>query len=432
MERILASEAKNLVGQEVLLQGSLHKVRDLGGLCFGVLRDRSGIIQITTEDKDSYLPKLKRESIIEVIGTVKNQEKAPDGVEVVITKLNVINEVKEDLPFEIDKNEINANLDTILNYRCVSLRNLRNRSIFKVEAVLLKSFREFFEKNGFTEINTSKIIGAATEGGTEVFKVKYFDRDAYLAQSPQFYKQMMLGTFERVYETNFVYRAEQHNTSRHLNEYMSLDMEMGYIKSADDVMNMEQEFLRYAIEKLKNDCKEDFQRLNVELPIIPESGIPKVKFEDAQKILDEKYGQHCFGENDLEPEHEKLLGKYAKEELGSDFIFITQYKTVKRPMYTMVDPENPELTFGFDLLFKGLEITSGAQREHRYEELLKNMERKGLNPKDFEDYLNCFKYGMPPHGGIGVGLERLTAQFLNISNVRETTVLPRDVDRLTP
>lgn len=432
MERILASEAKNLVGQEVLLQGSLHKVRDLGGLCFGILRDRSGIIQITTEDKDSYLQKLKRESIIEVIGTVKNQEKAPDGVEVVITKLNIINEVKEDLPFEIDKNEINANLDTILNYRCVSLRNLRNRSIFKVEAVLLKSFREFFEKNGFTEINTSKIIGAATEGGTEVFKIKYFDRDAYLAQSPQFYKQMMLGTFERVYETNFVYRAEPHNTSRHLNEYISMDIEMGYINSVEDIMNIEQKYLGYAIKSIENECKQDLERLEISLPTIPESGIPRIKFEDAQKILDEKYGQHCFGENDFEPEQEKLLGKYAKEELGSDFIFITQYKTVKRPMYTMVDPENPELTFGFDLLFKGLEITSGAQREHRYEELLKNIARKGLNEKDFEDYLNAFKYGLPPHGGFAIGLERLTAQFLNISNVRETTILPRDVDRLTP
>lgn len=428
----MASDAKKYIGQEILLQGSLHKVRDLGGLCFGVLRDRSGVIQITTEDKDSYLPKLKRESIIEVIGTVKNQEKAPEGIEVIINKLNIINEVKEDLPFEIDKNEINANLDTILNYRCVSLRNLRNRSVFKVEAVLLKSFREFFENNGFTEINTSKIIGEATEGGTEVFKVKYFDRDAYLAQSPQFYKQMMLGTFERVYETNFVYRAEQHNTSRHLNEYMSMDIEMGYIKSADDVMNMEQEYLRYAIKTLEKECKQDLERLDVQLPIIPESGIPRVKFEDAQKILDEKYGQHCVGENDFEPEHEKLLGKYAKEELGSDFIFITQYKTVKRPMYTMIDPENPELTFGFDLLFKGLEITSGAQREHRYEELLKNIDKKGLNANDFEDYLNAFKYGLPPHGGFAIGLERLTAQFLNIPNVRETTILPRDVDRLTP
>ena len=432
MERILSKEVKNYIGKEVRLQGSLHKVRDLGGLCFGLLRDRSGVIQITTEDKNSQLPKLKRESVIEIIGEVKTQERAPDGIEVIIKELKVLVEVKEDLPFEIDKNEINANLDTILNYRCVSLRNLRNKSIFKIQAELLKAFREFFDKNDFTEINTSKLLSQASEGGTEVFKVEYFDRFAYLAQSPQFYKQMMLGTFERVYETNFVYRAEEHNTSRHLNEYMSMDMEMGYINSADDVMDMEQEYLRYAISAIEKNCKEDFEKFGVELPLIPKNGIPRIKFEDAQKILDEKYGQHCVGENDFEPEHEKLLGKYAKEELGSDFIFVTQYKTVKRAMYTMVDPENPELTFGFDLLFRGLEITSGAQREHRYEELIKNIERKGLNPKDFEDYLNQFKYGLPPHGGFAIGLERITAQFLNISNVRETTILPRDVDRLTP
>lgn len=432
MERILSKEAKSHVGQEVRLQGSLHKVRDLGGLCFGLLRDRSGLIQITTEDKDSQLPKLKRESIIEIVGEVKLQERAPDGIEVVIKDLKVLVEVKEDLPFEIDKNEINANLDTILNYRCVSLRNLRNKSIFKIQASLLKSFRDFFDNNGFTEINTSKMLGEATEGGTNVFKVEYFDKFAYLAQSPQFYKQMMLGTFERVYETNFVYRAEEHNTSRHLNEYMSLDTEFAFINSVDDVMDMEQEYLRYAISEIEKNCKEDFEKFEIPMAVIPKSGIPRIKFEDAQKILDEKYGQHCVGENDLEPEHEKLLGKYAKEELGSDFLFVTQYKTVKRPMYTMVDPENKELTFGFDLLFKGLEITSGAQREHRYEELIKNMERKGLNPKDFTDYLNQFKYGLPPHGGFAIGLERLTAQFLNISNVRETTILPRDVDRLTP
>ena len=432
MERVLASDTKKLIGKEVLLQGSLHKIRNLGGICFGMLRDRSGIIQIKTEDKDSLLPTIKRESIIEVIGIVNKEDKAPDGVEVVINKLNIINEVKEDLPFEIDKDEINASLDTILNYRAISVRNLRIRSIFKVQAVLLKAFRDFFENNGFTEINTSKIIENATEGGTEVFKIKYFDRDAYLAQSPQFYKQMMVGAFERVYETNFVYRAEKHNTSKHLNEYMSMDVEMGYINSADDVMDMEQEYLRYAIKVLDEECKEDLKRLNATLPIIPPTGIPRIKFEEAQKILDEKYGQHCFGENDFEPEHERLIGEYAKNELGSDFIFVTQYKTVKRPMYTMVDPNNPELSYGFDLMFKGLEITSGAQREHRYDELIKNMERKGLNPKDFEDYLMSFKYGLPPHGGFAIGLERLTAQFLNISNVRETTILPRDLNRLNP
>lgn len=432
MERIYTKDLKNKIGEKVLLKGHLHKVRDLGGLCFGVLRDKDGIVQITTEDKDSVLPKLKRESVIEVIGEVKVCEKAPNGIEIYLDSVKCLVEVKEDLPFEIDKPEINANLDTILNFRSVSLRNIRNRSIFKIQHTILKAFREYFIKDGFTEINSSKLSAHATEGGADVFKVKYFDREAYLAQSPQFYKQMMVGIFEKVFEANFVYRAEQHNTSRHLNEYMSLDIEIGFIDSVIDVMKAEEGFLKYTIEMLAKECKEDFERLKAEMPLIPESGIPMIKFSDAQKLLDEKYGQKCFGEKDLEPEHEKLLGEYAKNELNSDFIFVTHYPTVKRAMYTMVDSEDPEFTHSFDLLFKGLEITSGAQREHRYEELKKNMERKGLNPADFEDYLSSFKYGLPPHGGFGIGLERVTAQLLNITNVRETTLLPRDLDRLTP
>ena len=432
MERIFTNELKNKIGEKVFLKGSLHKVRDLGGLCFGVLRDKNGIVQITTEDKDSILPKLKRESIIEVSGEVKICEKAANGIEIYLDYIKCLVEVKEDLPFEIDKNDINASLDTILNFRSISLRNLKNRSIFKIQHTILKAFREYFTKEGFTEMNSSKLLGSATEGGANVFKVKYFDKEAYLAQSPQFYKQMMVGVFERVFETNFVYRAEEHNTSRHLNEYMSLDIELGYIDSVVDVMKAEEGFFKYAINLLKTECSEDFERLNTELPIIPDTGIPMIKFADAQKLLDEKYGQKCFGEPDLEPEHEKLLGEYAKKELGSDFIFITHYPTVKRPMYTMIDSENTEFTCSFDLLFKGLEITSGAQREHRYEELKKNMERKGLNPADFEDYLSAFKFGLPPHGGFGIGLERVTAQCLGVSNVRETTLLPRDLDRLTP
>lgn len=432
MERIFTNELKNKIGEKVFLKGSLHKVRDLGGLCFGVLRDKNGIVQITTEDKDSILPKLKRESIIEVSGKVKICEKAANGIEIYLDYIKCLVEVKEDLPFEIDKNDINASLDTILNFRSISLRNLKNRSIFKIQHTILKAFREYFTKEGFTEMNSSKLLGSATEGGANVFKVKYFDKEAYLAQSPQFYKQMMVGVFERVFETNFVYRAEEHNTSRHLNEYMSLDIELGYIDSVIDVMKAEEGFFKYAINLLKTECSEDFERLKAEFPLIPESGIPMIKFADAQKLLDEKYGQKCFGEPDLEPEHEKLLGEYAKKELESDFIFITHYPTMKRPMYTMIDSENSEFTCSFDLLFKGLEITSGAQREHRYEELKKNMERKGLNPADFEDYLSAFKFGLPPHGGFGIGLERVTAQCLGVSNVRETTLLPRDLDRLTP
>ncbi len=271
MERVFTNSLKNKVGEKVLIKGHLHKVRDLGGLCFGVLRDKTGIVQITTEDKDSILPKLKRESIIEVTGEVKTCEKATNGLEVYIDEIKCLNEVKEDLPFEIDKNEIKANLDTILNYRSISLRNLKNRSIFKIQATLIKAFREYFINEGFTEINTSKLLGAATEGGANVFKVKYFDRDAFLAQSPQFYKQMMVGVFEKVFETNFVYRAEEHNTSRHLNEYMSLDMEMGFIDSFVDVMKAEEGFLKYAIKLLKEECAEDFERLEATYPVIPES-----------------------------------------------------------------------------------------------------------------------------------------------------------------
>jgi len=433
MIRILTSQVKSKVGEEVKLQGNLHKVRKLGGLTFGVVRDRGGIIQIITEDKDSVLARLKRESIIEVIGIVKEQEKAPNGFEIVISNIEVISEVNEDLPFEIDKNEINANIDTLLNHRGISLRNLKNKAIFKVQASILKAYRDFLTEKGFTEVNTSKIVANATEGGSEVFEIKYFDRKAYLAQSPQFYKQMTMGVFERVFETNFVYRAEPHNTSRHINEYLSLDAEFGYIDSFYDIINLENEMLVYIIDYVRKINKEDLKFFDADLPKVPsDNKMPIIKFRDAQKILEENYNQDCKGLVDLEPEHEKLLCAYVLEKFGSDFVFITHYPTVKRPMYTMPDSEDPEHTCSFDLLCRGLEVTTGGQRIHNYEMLCSNIEKWGNKVSDFEDYLEPFKYGMPKHGGWGMGLERITGRFLGLSNVKESTILPRDVDRLNP
>lgn len=431
MERILTNEVRGKIGERVLIKGSLHKVRDLGGVCFGVVRDRSGLMQIVTEDINSELTRLKKESIIEVEGLVVENQEAPGGLEVKIEKIQVLVEVKEDLPLEIDKLMIKSHLDKILDHRPISLRNLRNRSIFRIQAVILKAFRDYFSGEGFTEINSSKIIGAATEGGANVFEIDYFEQKAFLAQSPQFYKQIMIGSFERVFETNFVYRAEPSNTSRHITEYMSLDMEMGYIDSVLDVVEAEIGFLRKTMEYLKEFCADDLKLLEIDLPVLSEK-IPVIKFAEVLAILAKNYGRKDEGGIDLDAQDEKNLGDWAKKEHKSDFVFVTYYPTVNRPFYTMVSEENREESCSFDLLFKGLEITSGAQREHRYEKLIENMLAKGLKPEQFDDYLMAFKYGLPPHGGLGIGLERLTAQLLNLENVREATLLPRDMGRVRP
>lgn len=422
MQRTLIKDLKKNIGKKVKISGWIHKIRSLGGIHFVILRDRTGVIQTLTESKN--IESLKIETVISIIGKVREEKRAPGGIEVQIEKIEILS-TAEDLPLEINNPELKANLDTILDLRPLALRNLKQKAIFKVQAEIVKSFREFFQEEGFVEIQTPKIVSQGAEGGAELFEVKYFNKKAYLAQSPQFYKQMMVGVFEKVFEINPAYRAEIHNTSRHLNEFISLDTEMGFINGMEDVMDVLENFLK----KLINDLQK--QKLEINIPLIPKR-IPHLKLIEVQQILEKSFKEKCLGAPDLNPKQEKLISEYAKEKFKSDFLFITHYPSKKRPFYVMDDPKNPGLTLSFDILLRGLEIGTGGQRLHLYKDYLTKIKSFNLNPKDFDFYLMSFKYGMPPHGGFGLGLERLTMKMMELENVRFASLFPRDISRLVP
>ena len=334
------------------------------------------------------------------------------------------------MPLAISKWKLNTSLEAKLNNRAVSLRNVRERAKFKIQEGLVRGFREFLYEEGFTEIHTPKIGAKGAEGGANLFRFEYFHRPAVLEQSPQFYKQMMVGVFDRVFETAPVFRAEKHNTKRHLNEYTSLDFEMGYIDGFEDIMAMETGFLQYAMKLLEKDYAKELKMLGVTLPNVEK--IPVVRFDEAKKMVSEKYDRRIKNPYDLEPEEEHLIGTLFKEEYDADFVFVTHYPSKKRPFYAMDDPRDTTFTLSFDLLFRGLEITTGGQRIHDYRMLTEKIAARGMTEEGMEDYLSAFKYGMPPHGGLGIGLERLTMQLIGEDNVRETTLFPRDLSRLEP
>lgn len=432
MQRTLASEVPNKIGETVFLQGWVNNLRPLGKLCFIVLRDRSGLIQTVLYDRPDLVKDLKEESVIELTGRVRPDTRAPYGCEVEVQELKIIRTPVETLPIQVNRphSVLNTKLETLLTHRVLSLRNPEIGAIFKVQAELIHGFREFLTQEGFLEVHTPKIVASGTEGGTELFPVQYFERTAYLAQSPQFYKQMLVGAgFERVFEVGPVYRAEPHSTTRHLNEYISLDIEMGFIESEQDLLALEARLLRHMFARVKDRCPKELAIYGVMVPDVPER-IPQLKLSEAQEILRERFQKHNAG--DLDPESERLLCRYAQEELGCELLFVTHYPREKRPMYAMPDPADPTLTRSFDLLYKGLEITTGGQRIHEYERLVESIRGRGLDPANFEFYLEVFKYGMPPHGGFAIGAERLTMQLLNLSNVREASFFPRDRTRLTP
>ena len=334
------------------------------------------------------------------------------------------------MPLPVNKWKLNTSLEAKLNYRPLSLRNLKERAKFRIQEGIARGFREFLTTQGFTEIRTPKIGAKGAEGGSNVFKLDYFHRPAVLAQSPQFYKQMMVGVFDRVFETGPVFRAEKHNTKRHLNEYTSLDFEMGFIDSFQDIMAMETGFLQYTMELLKKDYKTELDMLDITLPKVDE--IPQVRFDEAKRLVAEKYNRQIRNPYDLEPEEEALIGRYFEEEYGADFVFVTHYPSKKRPFYAMDDPDDKTFTQSLDLLFKGLEVTTGGQRIHEYQMLLDKIEAKGMTTEGMDQYLDIFKHGMPPHGGLGIGLERLTMKLIGEDNVRETCLFPRDLSRLEP
>lgn len=419
-------------GTEVKLEGAVHIIRDMGEVAFVILRKSEGLVQCVYEEGsvDFPLKDLKEESAVAVTGTVKKEDRAPGGVEVRLQTITVLSEPTEPMPLAVNKWKMNTSLEAMLNMRPIALRNVRERAKFRIQEGVVRAFRDFLHSQGFTEIHTPKIGAKGAEGGANIFKLEYFHRPAVLAQSPQFYKQMLVGVFDRVFEVGPVFRAEKHNTKRHLNEYTSLDFEMGYIDGFEDIMAMETGFLQYTMKLLERDYAKELKMLGVTLPNVEQ--IPAVRFDEAKQKVAEKYHRQIRNPYDLEPEEEALIGQYYKEEYGADFVFVTHYPSKKRPFYAMDDPADPTYTLSFDLLYHGLEITTGGQRIHDYQMLLDKIEKRGMTTEGMEQYLAVFKYGMPPHGGLGIGLERLTMKLVGEDNVRETTLFPRDLSRLEP
>lgn len=419
-------------GRQVRMNGAVHKIRDMGDVAFVVLRRRDGLVQTVLEKGAANIDikGLKEASAVEVTGIVRLEERVPNGFEIQLQEIRILSEPKEPMPVSINKWKLGTSLETKLNLRPISLRNVMERAKFKIQEGVVRGFRDYLFSQGFTEIHTPKIGAKGAEGGANIFKLDYFHRPAILEQSPQFYKQMMVGVFDRVFETAPVFRAEKHNTKRHLNEYTSLDFEMGYIDSFQDIMEIETGFLQYMAALLQKEYGKELALLGVTLP---ETGrIPQVRFDEAKRLAAEKYDRKIRNPYDLEPEEEMLIGRYFKEEYNADFVFVTHYPSKKRPFYAMDDPSDPKFTLSFDLLFGGLEVTTGGQRIHDFDELETKMKARGMTDEGMEHYMMIFKHGMPPHGGLGIGLERMTMKLLGEENVRETTLFPRDMSRLEP
>lgn len=410
----------------VTLHGMVHALRDLGGVTFLTLRTREGLVQCVCPRRPEGV---REECAVSVSGVLRPEPRAPGGAELAEARFTVLSRPAAPPPVSLSKKS-SLNLDTELSLRPVTLRAPRARAVFRIQAAVCRAFREFLQGEGFTEIHTPKLGRAGAEGGSSQFRVDYFGRKAVLAQSPQLYKQAMVGVFERVYEIGPVFRAEKHATQRHLNEYTSLDLEIGFLHSFTDLMALEQGFLRRLVALLRQEYAGELALLGAELPD-PEH-IPAVRFDEAKRLAAEAYGYAIREPYDLEPEEEQHIGRYAKEVWGSDFVFVTHYPGRKRPFYTMDDPEDPRYTLSFDLLFRGMEITTGGQRIHNYGQQVEKLKARGMEPEDFSGYLLFHKHGAPPHGGLGIGLERLTMQLCGLDNIRRASLFPRDRTRLEP
>ena len=439
MQRTLIIDAPKFVGQRVKLAGWVHVRRDHGKIIFIDLRDRTGIVQtvIIPDYAQAYeiAKTLRSEFVVEIVGNVKerpmnarNEKSAIGGIELEVEKIVVISKPEGELPVDISEETLNLQLETLLNYRTLDLRNEKIKAIFKVYGEVLKAYEDVMREEGFQEIKTPKIVNAATEGGANFFKIKYFERDAYLAQSPQFYKQAGVGVFERVFEIGPVFRAEPHYTTRHVNEFIGMDAEMGFIESLEDVMAELEKTMHYIMKCVKKNCKADLEKYDVKIPT--DKPIPRIKLTDALAILKKEYGKEVENE-DIDPEGERLICEWVKKEYGSDFVFLTHYPIKLRPFYSTPSPDG-KYTETFDLLFRGIEIASGGQRIHDYNQLVENIKKFGLKPESFENYLDIFRWGMPLHGGWGLGSERIVQQILGLKSIKEAILFPRDVKRLTP
>lgn len=417
------------IGNCIRLDGCVHKIRQMSGFAFIIIRTGRYIIQTVYETGAcaSDISSIKEGCYVSIEGQVKADERANYHVEILLHNIVLLSSPKGEYPLHVSHRRLGSSLEKNLEYRSVALRNPYERAIFKISEGVCVAFREFMMSQGFTEIHSPKIVSAGAEGGANIFKLKYFDKDAFLAQSPQFYKQTAVAFFDRVFEVAPVFRAERHNTSRHLNEYTGLDFEMGFIDDMYDVMNMEVAMLTHVMTHLAENYQNELEITGAKLPDMKE--IPSLTFGEAMELL---YGDKGKHRTDLDPADEIKLYEWALRETGSEFVFITHFPSSKRPFYAMEDRDDPKCALSFDLLFRGLEITTGGQRIHDYDMQIEKMERMGLDPKDFESYLLAHRYGLPPHGGLGIGLERVVMKLLGLANVKQASMFPRDMDHLDP
>lgn len=429
----MVSETPRKVGEEVLLAGWIDTKRDHGKITFVDLYDRSGIVQVVGSGES--LQNLRPQDVVEIKGNVKarpeklvNLKIETGKIEIEAIEVKVLAKAHE-LPFDMGKEDLEVELPTLLDYRALTLRHPKVRAIFKVQEVIIDAFREALKKKDFMEFQAPVIIPQGAEGGAEVFEVKYFDHKAYLAQSPQFYKQILVGVFERVFAVNKTLRAEPSVTTRHLTEVTTLDAEFGFIEDWEDVMDMAEYVIKYIFGRVDKECKAELGLFGANTPLVS-AKIPRIKLREAQEIIFKRTGRDARSEPDLSPEDEKEICRWAKEEKKSELVFVTHYPTKKRPFYTYPDPDDPEHTQSFDLLGRGTEWLTGGRRINDLGKLIGNAKERGINLEKSELYLQAFRYGMPPEGGFSFGSERITMHILGLENIREASLFPRDMERV--
>jgi nondiscriminating aspartyl-tRNA synthetase len=426
----LPAEPEN--GERIALHGCVYRIREMSGFAFVVLRTARELVQTVyiPEKADFSLGTLREGDTVKAVGEACSEPRSKLGYDIVLRSIKRLSGPEGEPALVINKKELGLPLDVNLQYRSLCLRNHKERCIFRVQEGLARGCREYLTGGGFTEIHTPKIVSAGAEGGSNIFSLDYFGKKAYLAQSPQLYKQAMVGVFERVYEIGPVFRAERHDTSRHLNEYTSVDFEMGFIEGFEDIMAVETAMLTQAMGLLQREYAPELRELGAKVPVMEE--IPSLTFMEAKELLKTRLKRDVADYYDFEPAEEQLICDHIQKETGSEFVFVTHYPSAKRPFYAMDDPEDPRYTLSFDLLFRGLEVTTGGQRIHDWGQQVEKMRARGMNIDEFESYLLIHRSGMPPHGGLGLGLERLTMKLIGLDNVRRACLYPRDMLRLEP
>jgi nondiscriminating aspartyl-tRNA synthetase len=428
----LASHAAQHPEEPVRLTGAVHRIRAMSGFSFVVLRTARELVQCVVDHERLSLEGVREGCTVRVSGRVQVNPNSRSGPEILPDTLEILSSPAAEMPFVLGKKHLDISQETNLDYRAIALRHPEERARFRIQEGIGRSFRDWFTSQGFVEIHTPKIVSAGAEGGANIFRLDYFGREVCLAQSPQMYKQAMVGVFERVFEVGAVYRAEKHSTSRHLNEYIGLDIEMGPITTFEEIMAQEAGWLAYMMGFLRETYEPELFLLGAVLPDVSQ-GIPAIRFSEAKQLAAGMLRQpEKLEKEDLSPEEEMAICDAMRKKTGSEFVFVTHYPEAKRPFYAMEDPADPTVTLSFDLLFRGLEVTTGGQRIHDYRQQMEKLQRRGMTPALFADYLQIHQYGMPPHGGFGAGLERLTMKLLNLVNVRQTSLFPRDITRVTP